>query len=319
MAAANAQYLALQAENQVLAAKHAAAVAAVEEDREERKEVVAGVARSRALPRIAPPPTFSGDADRLESWKLAMLQQLSYYRSGGQLVEQAQEIQFLLSALGGPALQYMLPVWPTAKSGSEFIQLLTDRFMPVLPAVTARQQITTIKQYGKQSVNEFSSQFLSICMHLPKMDEEDKVHHFVRALLPSLREKLYDKESKTLRDAMEHAGRAEAWLNQGKAFGSHSAPMDLSNMEEQERPTAAAAAATSSSSSAGKELVEVVNALRAEVKSMSKRKNNKPAVEQLGLPADVKLRRQQNRLCFKCGGANHSMYSCTNPLNKQLN
>ena len=202
------------------------------------------------LPKLRSPSMFTGGMGMVvDSWFSELKQQFSYY--GAKFSDDAAKVAFAAAHFSGDALKW----WEyydqaSIASWDSFVEALHTRFRPVQASQTARQHIGKLRMRDSHSVNQYVSVFQTTLTPIVDMGEADKVHHFVNGLLPAYFGRVWDKNPKTLKDAIEAAVSVEAIIKYGRdagrsysghggsygSVGSHgspssSAPMEISHID----------------------------------------------------------------------------------------
>ncbi len=145
-------------------------------------------------PRLPPPSQYDGrSAAALDGWLRELQQQFDWY----QTTDDVGRLQFAGALLKGTALDWWASLVDTAAVApqtdstkpttyADFVVRLRGRFQPINSAQTARLQLDDLRQGPKQSVQDYISMFRSILVRLPNMNEEDRVHRFIRGLRTSI-------------------------------------------------------------------------------------------------------------------------------------
>lgn len=139
-------------------------------------------------------------------------------------------------------------------SWDEFKKAFIARFTPVDPEVDARERLDRLTQ--TRSVFAYAQEFNTYMLELPHMDENDRIHRFIRGLKPEVRIHVKLQQPTTLHDAVELAIKADSMVwERGRSFGNarpfntsnsrgapHSringpAPMELGAVEQQKPKT----------------------------------------------------------------------------------
>lgn len=133
-------------------------------------------------------------------------------------------------------------------SWDEFKKAFIARFTPVDPEVDARERLDRLTQ--TRSVFAYAQEFNTYMLELPHMDENDRIHRFIRGLKPEVRIHVKLQQPTTLHDAVELAIKADSMVwergrngnsrfvnmssnNRGAVARGEPAPMELGAMEPQ--------------------------------------------------------------------------------------
>ena len=65
--------------------------------------------------------------------------------------------------------------------------MLRDRFRPEDYGRRGRDELATMRQYGKESVADFVFRFCATCLKIRDLSESEKLDRFVRALAQDIR------------------------------------------------------------------------------------------------------------------------------------
>lgn len=133
-------------------------------------------------------------------------------------------------------------------SWDEFKKAFITRFTPVDPEVDARERLDRLAQ--TRSVFAYAQEFNTYMLELPHMDENDRIHRFIRGLKPEVRIHVKLQQPTTLHDAVELAIKADSMVwergrngnnrfsnptsgNHGAVTRTGPAPMELGVVEHQ--------------------------------------------------------------------------------------
>lgn len=104
-------------------------------------------------------------------------------------------------------------------SWEEFKKAFIARFTPVDPEVDARERLDRLTQ--TRSVFAYAQEFNTYMLELPHMDENDRIHRFIRGLKPEVRIHVKLQQPTTLHDAVELAIKADSMVwERGRSFGN---------------------------------------------------------------------------------------------------
>lgn len=305
----------------------------------------AGSSARADRPRLPPPPRYGGSADTLDEWLNEIRRQVAWY--GAALATDSEQVIFATSLLQGAAYDW----WTNAASQPTTLQALEaalrERFQPINSAEMARAKLLSLAQ-GRGSVHDYVAAFRQLLVKLPRMDEGDRLFHFVRGLQPAIATQVRVQGVKTMDKAIELAVRVGSLVQYGAATGTGSAghaasssssssslvaapaaaaahaPMELDNIEGLEAETAETAA------SAGRvdtpvtqaQFRELLNALREGRRGPSStsrgggRSSSRVGHRSRGLPQVPHLSPLQVQeymsagKCFGCGSTEHQSRSC---------
>ena len=279
-----------------------------------------------SMPKLPPPPSFSGTAAELDSWLADLQQQFDWYG----MQSEADRLRFAAAFLRGAARDW----WATMdaatrpRNWSDFGASLRRRFQPVDSATTARAKLLSLTQ-GKAAVQEYIAAFRSLLPRVPDMSEADRLFQFLRGLRPAIATTLKVHGVGTLDAAVEMAGRIgglqeHGAVNSALAAASTSsnatAPMELDALLngveglEQETDTPAAEGSTAVTRA---DLQQLLNAMRFHRASVASKKAAQssgprplPTVAHL-TPAQVQEYMDAGK-CFHCGSTDHMGRGCKN-------
>jgi hypothetical protein len=213
----------------------------------------AAVAAPTAAPKLKlpRPPETNGRNPSPVNWSYKVEAYLQ--AEGYNLQHEPAAVTFAAAYLKDSALkwhrQHALDVQAGRKTDYagwiDFKTAFIKRFTPVDPAVTARERLDRCRQ--TKSAYLYTSDFDSLVLELPNMDEADKLHKYISGLKPSLKMHVTLQRPKTLAEAQDLAIRADnsMWaLRDGRSArggdmprsaSSHAsaapAPMELDRME----------------------------------------------------------------------------------------
>lgn len=279
-----------------------------------------------SMPKLPPPPSFSGTSSGLDSWLADLQQQFDWYG----MQSEADRLRFAAAFLRGAARDW----WATMDAANrpsnwnDFAASLRRRFQPVDSATTARAKLLTITQ-GKAPVQEYIAAFRSLLPRVPDMSEADRLFQFLRGLRPAIATTLKVHGVSTLDAAVEMAGRIGGLQEHGaasSAFPAASAssnavaPMELdallSGVEGLEQETDAPSA-TEPPAVTRAELQQLLNAMRFNRAPVSSKKaafssspRPLPTIAHL-TPAQVQEYMDAGK-CFHCGSTEHLGRGCKN-------
>jgi hypothetical protein len=109
-------------------------------------------------------------------------------------------------------------------SFDEFAEALTDQFEEKFPADRARDRISALRQ--RASVASYAAELQSLLVHLPRRDEGDNVHTFIRGLKPAIARQVATAIPTSLSQAITIGIKADAAMfqvsrAQGDSRGDH--------------------------------------------------------------------------------------------------
>lgn len=304
---------------------------------------------SSSLPKIRPPVVFHGEiGPAIDRFLLEQQQQQVWY--GSRLGTDEARINFAVSHFDGPALQWWhaLPreVKSTIVTWADFERQVHSRFRPVQAAMIARQKLDKLRQGKQQSVNSYVGIFLSTLTPITDMSQADQVHHFVNGLHQTIAQKVWERQPKSLQEAIELGVSAEGMFNYGRvaaatgtgssnpSYGSSfrgsagqqssstSTPMEIGqnlinmitaavagngNTGDGENGTAAAGEPSAAMQLLATRLGESITAMSA---GGGRRSNHVPNRTR----EQIESLRAEGR-CFNCKQKGHMKRDCTQPLN----
>lgn len=278
--------------------------------------------RSAALPKLAPPASYSGrGTPTLEAFKREVTAHCEWYG----LETDALKVRYASMFLKDAAADWWSSVdQATSVAWADFFARLEARFVPITSAETARTKLDALAQGPKQSVHDYIMAFRALLVHLPNMDEGDRLHRFLRGLRASTAAQLRIQGVTTLDKAIDMAarvgqlGEAAAAAVAARTGGSSSAagggpaPMEIDALfaiDESADPDEEVHLTR-------KELNELLAAIRVHRGDASKYQREGGATAQRPLPkiphlteAQVK-QRMRNKQCFGCGDSSHMSRHC---------
>jgi len=262
----------------------------------------------------------------LENWLREIRKQGRYYG----LTSAKDSVSFGSAHLSGYALDW----WDSLTDGeratastsfSTFEATLRARFQPITTSDSARQQLDSLRQGAKQSVHDYISSFRRCITALPHMQEGDKVHAFLRGLLPATQRDLRKDGVATLDEAIIKAARigsmdqfsarsaAAAAYQQGGGNHMDLSELDLNSIEGLEPETDDEDAAVTRG-----DLLKLLNAMKEHRSNngngAGKRapfgRGSRHSSRVPGLTAEQVRERLDGGLCFLCGEAGHRKFEC---------
>jgi hypothetical protein len=167
------------------------------------------------LPELRETREFFGgdmDSDALDGWVSNRMRDIRYYRLGGQLQTQEQQVHWLVAHLSGAAMDW----WNSTAEPSgrvttvaEFLQELNTRFRSRLDGDVAADKLMNLCQGLQQPVAQYVSVVQGLLVRLPEMDSRTRIRMFAHGLLPHLAQKVREHEPDTVEEAFEIAIRYE--------------------------------------------------------------------------------------------------------------
>ena len=76
-----------------------------------------------------------------------------------------------------------------------------------------RDDLVTIRQYGRESVVDFLFKFWEVCLKIHDLSEAEKLDRFMRALVPNVRVQVELRGPMNIQEAAMYAERADAILS----------------------------------------------------------------------------------------------------------
>lgn len=173
--------------------------------------------------KVPRPPEFNGKQPTPINWCYSMQLYLVAER-GVEFLGTPAAVYAAAAYLRGAALNFWRQLEHEAQqnntiSTSTWYMLqntLIERFTPVQPDITARDKLDTIRQI--RSVYAYAQEYTSLMLELPKMDEGDRIHRFIKGLKPELRTHVWLQGPATLSKAIELATKADATVWQNRRF-----------------------------------------------------------------------------------------------------
>lgn len=92
----------------------------------------------------------------------------------------------------------------------QFKDAFIKRFTPIDPEMTARERLDRLTQ--TRSVMTYAQEFNACMLELPRMDESDRIHCFIKGLKPAIKVHVKLQRPSTLHDAVELAIQADATI-----------------------------------------------------------------------------------------------------------
>jgi len=288
-----------------------------------------------SLPRLAPPPFFDGQSNKVDEWITNLQQQFDYYESS--FSSDAQRLRFASAYLKGPALDWWsnVPVAGRPTTISGLYAAIRGRFQPISSADTARAKLLNLTQ-GKGSVHDYVSAFRRLLILVPTMSEDDRLFQFIRGLPSAAASQLKLQAVATVEEAIAMATRIGAF-NEYNGWNSRAAPasaamarndssaMDLDNIEGLEKETADFEETDPSAAPVTRaEFAELLNAMR-QSRGQSKgndshhqgRKSNEGKsdiasrmAKKYNLSLDQVREHWDKSLCFNCSKKGHASHEC---------
>jgi hypothetical protein len=284
--------------------------------------------------KLPTPAPYAGSPTGLDDFVAEMRRQFAYYDFAPK-----DQVPGIAAFLTGPASDWWTSLSPAAAAGvtdvASFVAALKARFQPVTTADSARATLHSLKQ-NQLTVNAYIATFRKLMLHLPAMEEGDRIFSFTAGLKPSIAMQLrvHQAQIQTVDQAIEMAARvgsvgefgALAVAKQGNA-GSGSTPMELDalgldDIEGLEKEsTASGASSSSSSSGAGSAPITrdqfqlLLAAMQDRRESRQRPGKERPKFDD-GRYRHADLSRAEMdahfaaRTCFECGKTGHRAHAC---------
>jgi hypothetical protein len=287
---------------------------------------------AKAQPKDGSLHLYGGEGgSKLDEWLSRLTSVIATYE-----LNEYESVQFGTSRLSEAALQWWVSLNPDVRlaidDADSLAAALRSRFQPVTAEDTAREQLDRLQQ-GNRPINDYISDFQRLRALIPTMHEADAVHAFRRGLKHDLALEVRKQDVKTVAQAIGLAAR----------IGGLTAASVSSTSNPHGRPPTASVNQMDSSSSNGAANIpqivsEVINAMRMQTvfgdqhssrnggAATNERTNNgnrsqrggrsyggrsaRPLPSIPGVPAAVVQQRRDDKLCLRCGAADHFAISC---------
>ena len=232
---------------------------------------------------------------------------------------------------------------------AEFTLKLKEMFQPISSIDKARTALDNCVQ-GTRSVQVYTDQFNRWLAFLPRMEADDQKHRYTTNLHPTIQKEVLKAKAKNLQEAIHAAVAAEAYGNlartkiggyypaprsySGGSSSAAGAPMELSNLNQEEDHSPSEIAAAGSASpvvGAGANPLDTIQELRAMMEDMraqqrvqqslhamfrGKGDNKTPKANHVpGVSKADYERCRREGLCLKCKSPGHVARECTKPVN----
>lgn len=218
--------------------------------------LAAATAATASRLKLPKPPETNGTSPSAINWCYKME---TYLQAQNVDLNLPNAVTYAASFLKDSALNWWLRYQQEVAAGKRqafanwavFKQEFIDTFTPVKPDYDARHKLDRLNQ--TRSVFDYASQFNKLMLELPKMDEADRVHFFIRGLKPEVRMHVALHKPATLHDAVELAIQADSLLwsmhkgrklpsfaprpnftSQKQPTDSGPTPMELGSMEQED-------------------------------------------------------------------------------------
>jgi hypothetical protein len=258
---------------------------------------------------------------QVEDWMSEIEHQFDHY-GPGKFPEERVKISFAVSFLTGDALHWWngsvdkgaVVSWVALK------QLLVSRYRPVQAAQVARQRLQKLRMHAGHNVNAYIHAFQNVTAPITDMSVTDQVFNFIRGLLPTIGQKVFERNPTTLQEAFHLAVSVEGLGNllyvphyhHAPASSGGSAPMDINSIESFLQGDVSPVVPTPSIDpmvAKVRELELQLNALRSNSAPKPRKFEKIP-----GLTPDAIKKLQSEGKCFKCKQSGHMKNECPNSL-----
>ena len=216
----------------------------------------ANVDASRSKLKLPKPPETNGRQPSPVNWSHKME---TYLTAEGANLHDPSIVAIAAAYLKDSALNWYRQHEQSVDAGKaqpyasweEFKKAFIARFTPVDPEVDARERLDRLTQ--TRSVFAYAQTFNTYMLELPHMDENDRIHRFIRGLKPEVRIHVKLQQPTTLHDAVELAIKADSMVwergrngnnrfintNYGNRGGAKAGPtpMELGAVEQQKPKT----------------------------------------------------------------------------------
>jgi hypothetical protein len=172
-------------------------------------------------PKLATPPSFRGDAAKVDEWVHTMEQYIDYYGVQS-FPSEAEKVKFAAMCLQDKAAQWwraytadLALKGQAIDTWDEFTEELRKRFRPIEASVAARMNLDRLHMTG--AADGYTELFYKYLLQIPDMGVADQMHAYIRGLKDYLRVEVLKARPKTLQEAVNKAKLAEAYF--GNAEG----------------------------------------------------------------------------------------------------
>lgn len=302
---------------------------------------------------LAPKLTGQGNLP-VEEWIDEVEKQQRFFH-----IAEAEKVETAVMLLKGHAAHW----WSTLSNKgedtavwSEFTAKLKEMFQPISSVDKARTALDNCVQ-GNRSVQVYTDQFNRWLAFLPRMEADDQKHRYTTNLHPTIQKEVLKAKAKNLQEAIHAAVAAEAYGNlsrtkmggyypaprayNGGSSSASSAPMELSNINQEDdhvpsEADAASGASPPASGAAGSsghplDAVQEMRAMLEEMRAQQRVQQSLHAMFQRGksgaagnkgakanhVPGVSKAdyeRCRREGLCLKCKQPGHVARECTKPV-----
>ena len=159
--------------------------------------------------KVEKPETYSGEKTRdLDTWLFQVREHLDITT-----IPARGHVPYAASLLRGNAALW----WRETCEGNrrpatwdDFCRMLRDQFRPEDYGRRGRDELATMRQFGKESVADFVFRFRATCLKIPDLSEAEKLDRFVRALSQDIRLQVELRGPQNFHEAAMFAERADA-------------------------------------------------------------------------------------------------------------
>ena len=159
--------------------------------------------------KVEKPETYSGEKSRdLDTWLFQVREHLQITT-----IPAAGHVPYAALLLRGNAALW----WRETCEGNrrpatwdDFCRMLREQFRPEDYGRRGRDELATMRQYGKESVADFVFRFRATCLKIPDLSEAEKLDRFVRALAQDIRLQVELRGPQDFHEAARFAERADA-------------------------------------------------------------------------------------------------------------
>ena len=159
--------------------------------------------------KVEKPETYSGEKTRdLDTWLFQVREHLDITT-----IPARGHVPYAASLLRGNAALW----WRETCEGhrrpatwDDFCRMLREQFRPEDYGRRGRDELATMRQYGKESVADFVFRFRATCLKIPDLSEAEKLDRFVRALAQDIRLQVELRGPQDFHEAAMFAERADA-------------------------------------------------------------------------------------------------------------
>ena len=195
---------------------------------------------------LAPKLTGQGNMP-VEEWLDEVEKQQRFFH-----IAEAEKVETAVMLLKGHAAHWWSALCAKGEGTqvwAEFTIKLKDMFQPISSVDKARTALDNCVQ-GSRSVQVYTDHFNRWLAFLPRMEADDQKHRYTTNLHPSIQKEVLKAKAKNLQEAIHAAVAAEAYGNlartkiggyypaprahNGGSSSAASAPMELSNLNQEE-------------------------------------------------------------------------------------